>query len=88
MLARVCDNCGKQIGKNEKVIRIFMGEVEYLTGKLDGKMTPVNEKDLCEECASKAIASLREGEVFPSKGEEKKTGIGKGKRLEQGQRSV
>lgn len=65
-----------------------MGEVEYTSGKIEGKMTPANEKDFCEECASKVIVSLGEGEVFPSRGEEKKTGTSKGKRMESGQKGV
>lgn len=72
MLARVCDICGKKIEKHENVLRVFMGNVNYETGKLEGKITPINEKDLCEECASAEIAKGRSREKTPGKAAEKK----------------
>lgn len=73
MLARICDECGKQIKPSEEVIRLYAAAVDYKTSQ-PGTMKPVSERDYCEACASGLIAAIRgEKKVQPSKAKAKST---------------
>lgn len=92
MLARICDECGKQIRLGEDVIRLYMAAIDPKTEK-PGTIKPVSERDYCESCASGLIAMIR-GEKMLSqnkvkaKSTAKKESASKSCGMESGQKSV
>lgn len=66
MLARICDECGKQIKPSEETIRLYAAAIDHKTEK-PGTMKPISERDYCEECASGLMAAIRGEKKSPTR---------------------